>query len=270
MSGILGIFQTPLQMGRDISQMKSVRNPLNPPANGPVSSLATFLQKWRDQGTVRARDVDQWLNETFSFYNGWGRAGKALSANVIESDAGDLEIFRRRVSEAREEGRKYLRAMNMEERARGGGGFRANENTPFNRDVIEAISLGRPEQARLIMLEELNKIEGEEQWNARLNGFRAAVRAQQPIRIGQGGSEQARRDFIAWARENVPEARLQRILEADRKYRRAAADAGLLADEEDPRTQRRIRQQERSRERRSQPMSPARRRQLERDRGIRR
>jgi hypothetical protein len=44
---------------------------------------------------------------------------------------------------------------------------------------------------------------------------------------GNAPSQQERREFVKWAKENLPPEKVQMILNADRDYRRAAARMGM-------------------------------------------
>lgn len=136
------------------------------------------------------------------------------------------------VREVREYGRRYSEAMDIEfKRRTAPGTFAATPMTPTNKAVTDALHQGDSARARLLIREALKGVRGKERERV-MASIRASVRNRQPIQIGGSApSQQELQAFMKWARQNLPAEKYQMIRRADRRYKRAAARAGVSVGE---------------------------------------
>jgi hypothetical protein len=253
-AGVLGVFTTPVQITRDVSELARVKNPLIPPATGPLTSTVDFIQGGISQGKVTARDIDLWANRTFSLYNATvgSRPGRKLQAEMGFVDKPALETYRLARAQAQKEVRAYADAMGLPSaRRRSGGEFMPSPSYPIAKEISQEIILGRPEAAKAILREELLKLTTENERKSLRSTVVTHVRNQQPIVVGGQFVAADRRNFLSWARDNLHPDKYDRIVALDRQYRSAAVAAGMMNPEDAGRAAR----DDRRRDRGGQPMS---------------
>ena len=251
MSGILGNIQTPIQIGRDINELKSVANPLDPPALGPIKATWDFLNRWRDQGTLTGRDIDIWANRSFSYYNSivGNKPAKMLMVGM-GMDKPHLEYYRLESAEVDKEIRRYAMEVNLPEKKLRPveGGYRPTSQTPVNREISEAIILGRPEQAKSMARAYLESLSNDAEISAAWASIRAHVRNRQPIVLGSQYNNENRDNFLEWGHANLHPDKLQRIITLDSTYRSNAVKAGFMEEEKPFEARRRERNAEKRNE----------------------
>jgi len=233
-SGILGFFGNYAQMGKDFLDQDRVKNPFQPPG---IASINAFLELYRrgiDQKKLTARDLDEIVESSFSFY----RANKRITLAAMDAIGVDFREVRRfaaqkEVREVREYGRRYSEAMDIEfKRRTAPGTFAATPMTPVNKAVSDALLLGDASRARAIINRTLAKLPPQERQRA-MASIRAAVRNRQPIQIGgKSPNQESRKEFMLWARKTLPSSKYRLIIRVDRRYRNAARQAGLGFSEE--------------------------------------
>jgi hypothetical protein len=228
-AGSAGNFGNYLQFGLDWQDQLRPKNPLSPPALASVENFVDFINKIRDQKGINARDIDETLEASLSFYRAFKRIGLA-GLDTIGVDAKEVKRFasRKEVREIREISRRYSDEMELEYKRRvAPGAVVRTPMSPVNREVVDALYAGDGARARAIIREAQKGLPRKERERV-LRSVQSSVRNAQPIQIaGVSPSKEIRRDFDRWAKENLPAEKVQLIKRVDRNYRRAARMAGL-------------------------------------------
>jgi hypothetical protein len=228
-AGSAGNFGNYLQFGLDWQDQLRPKNPLSPPALASVENFVEFINKIRDQKGINARDIDETLEASLSFYRAFKRIGLA-GLDTIGVDAKEVKRFasRKEVREIREISRRYSDEMELEYKRRTApGAIVRTPMTPVNRQIIDALYAGDGARARAIIREAQKGLPRKERERI-LRSVQASARNGQPIQIaGVSPSKEIRRDFDRWAKENLPAEKVQLIKRVDRNYRRAARMAGI-------------------------------------------
>jgi hypothetical protein len=232
-AGSAGNFGNYLQFGLDWQDQLRPKNPLSPPALASVENFVDFINKIRDQKGINARDIDETLEASLSFYRAFKRIGLA-GLDTIGVDAKEVKRFasRKEVREIREISRRYSDEMELEYKRRvAPGAVVRTPMSPVNREVVDALYAGDGARARAIIREAQKGLPRKERERV-LRSVQSSVRNAQPIQIaGVSPSKEIRRDFDRWAKENLPAEKVQLIKRVDRNYKRAARMAGLKIGE---------------------------------------
>lgn len=228
-AGSLGFYGNYAQLAKDWQDQERVKNPLSPPGLSSVNAVIDLFARVRDQGMLTAKDLEEIAESTISYY----RAGKRFTLSAGEAIGADGKAVKKfsagkNLREVRELGRRYSTEMNIEFKRTSPAGIPIRtEMTPYNKQIVDALYINRPDIARRLIKEvkagkpsvEREKIE---------NSIRAAIRNRQPIQIGGSApSEKERRDFIKWARRNTSAEQYQMILTMDKNYQRNASRIGM-------------------------------------------
>jgi len=228
-AGSAGNFGNYLQFGLDWQDQLRPKNPLSPPALASVENFVDLINKIRDQKGLTARDIDETLESSLSFYRAFKRIGLA-GLDTIGVDAKEVKRFasRKEVREIREISRRYSDEMELEYKRRTApGAIVRTPMTPVNRQIIDALYAGDGARARAIIREAQKGLPRKERERI-LRSVQASARNGQPIQIaGVSPSKEIRRDFDRWAKQNLPAEKVQLIKRVDRNYRRAARMAGI-------------------------------------------
>ena len=227
-SGILaGGVSDVIQYSRDFRDRRYLRNPLEPPALSPLQNWADFIRRTINEGEITEESLRILVDRTMSLFRTYERAGLRLAYGLDTFDRPKIEMYRRNRSWVRKLTREFAASEDYDDviQPSGGGSFATNPNTAVARKLRNAVIVGRPEQARQIMIDHLSSIEdGQDRANAR-NALVSHVRNQQPIVVGSTYAHDRRALFLRWAKENYTERKYRRIREIDEQYRRTAHEA---------------------------------------------
>ena len=228
-AGTSGFFGNYLQFAKDWQDQQRVKNPMNPPGMASIDAVIDVFNRLRDQKTITARDLDEIAESTLSFYRANKRIGLA-AMDEIGSDAREVNRFaaQRELREIREYGRRFSEEMDIEfKRTTAPGAPIRTEMTPVNKAITDSLHMGDSERAKILMKEALKDLPPKERMRVR-QSIQSSIRNRQPLQVGGNApSQQERREFVKWAKENLPPEKVQMILNADRDYRRAAARMGM-------------------------------------------
>lgn len=228
-AGSLGFYGNYAQLAKDWQDQERVKNPLSPPGLSSVNAVLDLFARVRDQGMLTAKDLEEIAESTISYY----RAGKRVALAAGEAIGADGKAVKKfsagkNLREVRELGRRYSTEMSIEFKRTSPAGIPIRtEMTPYNKQIVDALYINRPDIARRLIKEvkagkpsaEREKIE---------NSVRAAIRNRQPIQIGGSApSAKERRDFLKWARRNTSAEQYQMILTMDKNYQRNASRIGM-------------------------------------------
>jgi hypothetical protein len=227
--GSLGFFANYAQFLKDWQDQQRVKNPLNPPGLASIDVVVDLFNRINDQKTLTARDIDEVTENTMSLYRAYKRLGLA-AMDEIGVDAREVKRFAalRDLREVREYGRRYTEEMEIEGRRRAPSGPPIRTPmTPVNKTIADALMQGDSMKARQLLREATKGVRGKERQKV-LQSVRASVRNRQPIQVGGNAPNQKeRREFLRWAKKNLPAEAYQKIRTMDRKYRRAASRIGM-------------------------------------------
>jgi hypothetical protein len=189
-----------------------------------------LLNRLREQGTLTGRDLDEIAESTLALY----RANKRIGLSTMDAVGGDWNRVREWAAEKQiRQTRKYTRWYAQEnqieaKRSMPEGRVAKTPMSPINREVTQALRRGDYAAAKIIMDEALKKAATKEERDAMRNSIQASVRIRQPITIaGSAPSIEQRRDFLKWAKKNVPGYRYEQIRRDDENYRKGAARLGI-------------------------------------------
>ena len=228
-SGILGFFGNYAQMAKDFQDQERVKNPFEPPGIASINAFVELFKRSIDQGRLTARDLDEIVENSFSFYRANKRIGLA-AMDAIGIDFREVRRFaaQKEIREVQEYGRRYSEAMDIEfKRRTAPGAFAATPMTPVNKAIADALQQGDAARARLLVREAVSGLRGEERDRVEAS-IRSSARNRQPIQIGGSApSQDERMRFLRWARTNLPAEKYQMILRSDRNYRRTANRANI-------------------------------------------
>lgn len=222
-----GFFGNYIQFGMDVADRQRVKNPLEPPGLASLDAVAELTMRFYEQGKLTARDVEQIGTKAFAFYRGYKRLGAtALSEMGAEAREADLEMARRDINYVREVARRYADLSGIAARRTATGRIGRTPRSPVNQKIHEALVLGDGARARQIVIEALRNEDPRERSKLKAS-MQASMRARQPILIAGTPSAVEKKNFLIWARENLPKSKHQLILDVSSRYDRAARMAGL-------------------------------------------
>jgi hypothetical protein len=228
-AGSAGNFGNYLQFSLDWQDQLRPKNPLSPPGIASIDNFVEFVNKILNQKGITARDIDETLETSLSFYRAYKRIGLG-ALDSIGADFKEVKRFasRKEMREIREISRRYSDEMELEYKRRvAPGAVVRTPMSPVNRAVVDALYAGDGARARAIIREAQKGLPRKERERV-LRSVQAAARNGQPIQIaGVSPSKEIRRDFDRWARQNLPAEKVQLIKRVDRNYRRAARTAGI-------------------------------------------
>jgi hypothetical protein len=228
-AGSLGFFGNYIQFGLDWQDQQRVKNPMSPPGLASIDAVVDLFNRVRDQKTLTARDLDEMVETNLSAYRAYKRIGLAGMAE-IGVDAREVKRFvaQRDLREVREYGRRYTEEMGIEGRTRAPTAAPIRTPmTPTNKAIADALHQGDSARARLLLREAMKGLKPKERLRVR-QSVQAAIRNRQPIQVGGSApSAKEKQAFLRWARQNLPAEAYQKIVTADRRYKRAAARMGM-------------------------------------------
>jgi hypothetical protein len=228
-AGSTGFFGNYVQFGLDWQDQQRVKNPMSPPGLASVDAVVDLFNRIFDQKTLTARDLDEIIETNLSAYRAYKRIGLAGMAE-IGVDAREVKRFvaLRDLREIREYGRRYTEEMGIEGRTRAPTAAPIRTPmTPTNKAIADALHQGDSARARLLLREAMKGLKPKERLRVR-QSVQAAIRNRQPIQVGGAApSAKEKQAFLRWARQNLPAEAYQKIVTADRRYKRAAARMGM-------------------------------------------
>jgi hypothetical protein len=179
---------------------------------------------------LTGRDAEEIGENTLAFW----RAYKRIGLSSLDAVGVDWKRVREWSAEKQiRQTRKYARAYAEEnqieaKRSMPEGRVAKTPMSPINREITQALRRGDYAAAKIIMDEALKKATTKEERDAMRNSIQASVRIRQPITIaGSAPSIEQRRDFLKWAKKNVPGYRYEQIRQDDENYRKGAARLGI-------------------------------------------
>jgi hypothetical protein len=233
-SGSAGIFGTPLQMARDVTERSKFRNPLNPPGVSLFKNIGDVLLSWFEQGKITGRDLTDFLKSSVSAYR---YADAFLKEQAHNADLGwkaaELKARRDDVSFLRNVANRYAREVGIEPTTRTTiGRVGKSEITPMRQDLLDALLVGDANEAKRIVTEYLNGFSSVAEMDKKLDGLRESVAQSQPVKVAAIAGRERRIGFLEWANKHLSPSDVERIKSVDEAYRTTAIEAGLLNIEE--------------------------------------
>ena len=226
--GAFGFFGNYAQMFKDVADRQRVKSPIDPPALAPLKSAAELGMRAFDQKRLTSKDLSDFLDSNISIWRTTKRASLNMAAGAVDFDLAQLEVANRDRSYTRKITRRYADEIGLENRRRAPSSLAATEMTPANRALIDAALLGDSERMKAVVRDQLRRAKTPQDVDRMMTSMRATLRAAQPTRVSVSPSQRERQDFLAWAKERMPDSSYQRIVELDDRYMKAAIAAGLM------------------------------------------
>lgn len=229
--GMLGIFGTPIQSAKDVSERSRYRNPLAPPGVSLFRNVGDLITTGWEQGQIRARDVADFLKSSVSMYRYADAFLKEQSRNAgIEWDAATLKARLDDAAFLRAASNRYAKEAGLPPQRITMQGRRAkDETTPMRQDLMDALLLGDQAAAKDVVKSYLKEFPSIAQKEAKLRSLRASVAQNQPVKVGGIAGNERRVEFMAWAKGKLSKPDVARIQAIDETYRKTANAVGLLS-----------------------------------------
>lgn len=228
--GMLGIFGTPIQTARDVTERSRFRNPLAPPGVSLTTNLGNLMQTGLEQKQLTGRDVQDFIKSSVSMYR-YGDAfikQQALNAG-IKWKAAELKGLQDDVTFLRTVSNRYAAAVDMPTQRITSQGRRAkDELSPMRADLMEALLLGDQDAARMIVADYLAGFPSIAEKKDKLRSLATVVTNNQPARVGGIAGNARRVEFMQWAKGRLSVKDLARIRAVDEGYRATANAVGLM------------------------------------------
>jgi len=223
-----GMFGNYIQMTMDVADQQRVKNPLTPPGVAPINAFVELISRGFEQGgRVTMTDIDQIAERTFALYR-TARRGAATATNTMGIEGigfAEMEQARRDTLYIRKVARNFAEDYGIEAKRTMTGRIGRTERSPENLEIYEAIMLGDAERARLLIKDALDAADDKKM---RLQSIRSAIQSRHPVQLGASPASRMQVvQFRKWARDNLPESKVQRIEELITRYDRTAKMSGL-------------------------------------------
>jgi hypothetical protein len=231
-AGALGTIGNYLQAGRDVAERSRFKNPMSPPGLSTLNPSAELAMRWKEQGTLTVKDLNDFLVSQVSMLRALQQGGSRL-LGALDPD------YKKQSNELRRQDMAWLGDITRRYAAEiGQGGSRLsisrvgkNANTPYYDRVNQGLLLGDRNAVREAVKEFLASRPNDDH-AAMLKSLMASVRARQPIKIGLSNSESTKEMFLNWAHRRLQPEDVSRIRDIDQAYRLAAVALGLMKPEE--------------------------------------
>jgi hypothetical protein len=136
-----------------------------------------------------------------------------------------MEQARRDTLYIRKVARNFAEDYGIEAKRTMTGRIGRTERSPENLEIYEAIMLGDAGRARLLIKDALDASDDKKM---RLQSIRSAIQSRHPVQLGASPASRMQVvQFRKWARDNLPESKVQRIEELITRYDRTAKMSGL-------------------------------------------
>ena len=172
-------------------------------------------------------DIDQIAERTFALYR-TARRGAATATNTMGIEGigfAEMEQARRDTLYIRKVARNFAEDYGIEAKRTMTGRIGRTERSPENLEIYEAIMLGDAGRARLLIKDALDASDDKKM---RLQSIRSAIQSRHPVQLGASPASRMQVvQFRKWARDNLPESKVQRIEELITRYDRTAKMSGL-------------------------------------------
>jgi hypothetical protein len=228
--GMLGIFGTPIQSVKDVSEQTKMRNPLSPPGVSLATNVGGLIQSGWEQGKLTPEDVGDFLKSSVSMYRYGDAFVKEQSQNAgMEWESAQLKSRRDDASFIRAASKRYAAEAGLPlGRATSAGRTAKSETTPMRRDLMDSLMTGNEADARKTVTDYLSEFPSIAEKKEKLRSLQASVAQNQPVKVGGIAGNERRIEFMAWAKKNLSVADVARIEAVDQNYRKTANAIGLM------------------------------------------
>ena len=228
--GMLGIFGTPIQSVKDVSEQTKMRNPLAPPGVSMATNVGNLVQSGWEQGKLTPEDVGDFLKSSVSMYRYGDAFVKEQSQNAgMEWESAQLKSRRDDAAFIRAASKRYAAEAGLPlGRATSAGRTAKSETTPMRRDLMDSLMTGNEGDARKTVTDYLSEFPSIAEKKEKLRSLQASVAQNQPVKVGGIAGNERRIEFMAWAKKNLSVADVARIEAVDQNYRKTANAIGLM------------------------------------------
>ena len=228
--GMLGIFGTPIQSVKDVSEQTKMRNPLSPPGVSLATNIGGLIQSGFEQGKLTPEDVGDFLKSSVSMYRYGDAFVKEQSQNAgMEWESAQLKSRRDDAAFIRAASKRYAAEAGLPlGRATSAGRTAKSETTPMRRDLMDSLMTGNEGDARKTVTDYLSEFPSIAEKKEKLRSLQASVAQNQPVKVGGIAGNERRIEFMAWAKKNLSIADVARIEAIDQNYRKTANAIGLM------------------------------------------
>jgi len=228
--GMLGIFGTPIQSVKDVSEQTKMRNPLSPPGVSLATNVGGLIQSGWEQGKLTPEDVGDFLKSSVSMYRYGDAFVKEQSQNAgMEWESAQLKSRRDDASFIRAASKRYAAEAGLPlGRATSAGRTAKSETTPMRRDLMDSLMTGNEVDARKTVTDYLSEFPSIAEKKEKLRSLQASVAQNQPVKVGGIAGNERRIEFMVWAKKNLSVTDVARIEAVDQSYRKTANAIGLM------------------------------------------
>ena len=230
-AGTLGLVGDMAGLVKNISAKQRVRNPLDPAG---LSIITNTLWAIHDMWSARGWDTDvamRWLNDMFAFWR-YGEPAVEMGAGAlgVEWDRAERHKAENNRNFLRNASRRFQEAVgddvkNMVSPPR----FAPSPYSRYYKRVKDYLMIGDVPAARKAALDFAAEIDPEDRDRSWVRLSQSIMRSQ-PMKIGDSTSKEIQQDFISWARRNLSDGDVARIMDVQKTYMGAARNAGLIGD----------------------------------------
>ena len=223
MAGTLGIIGDYANSFVEFTARGRYKDPFSPPgiqwAKGLFESAVTLKQ----QGKLSFDDMRDLLEKQFP--------GVKFTKAAVEHLTGDKSraavnaksaAYSAGIRMAKEQGLPVIAPFNMAIPVR-------TPNTPFYRDLTDALMVGDAAKARTLWREHLKSTPREERKRL-LTGMKTSISQHQPISVGGIEGKSKTIAFFRWAKKSVPKEDYERFKALHKTYWKTAEKAGLVSE----------------------------------------
>lgn len=215
----------------DIAERSRFKNPMEPPGVAIVENLGELGFRAIEQKKLTAADLDDFARSQLALY----RTGKAAAAKGLDALGADFrtqqtEIARQNLQWLHVQTRRFTDdpAIQLEQKRTSAGRVAKTPETPFRRDLQDALSIGDTAGARQLLIDHLQGLTPEQK-KTEWQKLKSSVLQRRPIRIGSSTDDGMQAVFLAWAQKRLPAEDVARLKEIDGTYRQSAAAVGLMS-----------------------------------------
>jgi hypothetical protein len=223
MAGTLGIIGDYANSFVEFTARGRYKDPFNPPGIQWAKGLFESAVMLKQQGKLSFDDMRDLIEKQFP--------GVKFTKAAVEHLTGDKSraavntksaAYSAGIRMAKEQGLPVSAPFNMAIPVR-------TPNTPFYRDLTEALMVGDAAKARTLWREHLKATPREERKRL-LTGMKTSISQHQPISVGGIEGKSKTLAFFRWAKTSVPKEDYERFKALHKTYWKTAAKAGLISE----------------------------------------
>lgn len=223
MAGTLGIIGDYANSFVEFTARGRYKDPFNPPGIQWAKGLFESAVMLKQQGKLSFDDMRDLMEKQFP--------GVKFTKAAVEHLTGDKSraamnaksaAYSAGIRMAKEQGLPVIAPFNMAIPVR-------TPNTPFYRDLTDALMIGDAAKARTLWREHLKSTPREER-NRLLTGMKTSISQHQPISVGGIEGKSKTLAFFRWAKKSVPKEDYERFKAMHKTYWKTAEKAGLISE----------------------------------------